>query len=95
MTAAELAGGPKEFRSPIASGVADADDFCVGQVVSHPLYGLGRIAVVEGEGSGRKGTVAFAVGPRRTFILAKSPLQPVGKPGSGGGRMQAEGDRSP
>ena len=64
MTAAELAGGPKEFRSPIASGVADADDFCVGQVVSHPQYGLGRIVASKGRAPAARGRVAFAVGPR-------------------------------
>ena len=39
---------------------------------------------IEGEGSGRKGRVAFAVGPARTFILAKSPLRPMVMPAPGG-----------
>ena len=50
-----------------------------GVSVIHPEYGLGRIVSIEGEGSGRKGRVAFAVGPVRTFVLAKAPLRPVGK----------------
>ena len=49
----------------------------------HPEYGLGRIVAIEGEGSGRKGRVAFAVGPVRTFVLAKAPLRPVARPARG------------
>ena len=45
----------------------------------HPEYGLGRIVAVEGAGPNRKGRVAFAVGPERTFVLARSPLRTVGR----------------
>ena len=48
--------------------------------VIHPEFGLGQIVAIEGEGSGRKGRVAFAVGPARTFVLAKSPLRPMVMP---------------
>jgi DNA helicase-2/ATP-dependent DNA helicase PcrA len=80
MTAADLAGD----RSQIAAGRLpthlEIESLKPGVSVIHPEYGLGRIVAIEGEGSGRKGRVAFAVGPARTFVLAKSPLRPVGKP---------------
>jgi DNA helicase-2/ATP-dependent DNA helicase PcrA len=72
VTAAELAG---------ASCVPGAEDLALlgpGASVVHPQYGIGRIVAVDGLGPGRKGRVAFAVGPERTFVLAKSPLRPVG-----------------
>jgi DNA helicase II / ATP-dependent DNA helicase PcrA len=47
--------------------------------VLHPEYGLGKIVAIDGAGPNRKGRVAFAVGPERTFVLAKSPLRPVGR----------------
>ncbi len=50
-----------------------------GVSVIHPDYGLGRIVAVEGAGPNRKGRVAFAVGPQRTFVLAKSPLRSVAR----------------
>ena len=49
----------------------------------HPEYGLGRIVAIDGAGPNRKGRVAFAVGPERTFVLAKSPLRPVGQDRTG------------
>ena len=83
MTAAQLAGGPSGFVSAGGAGLADPALFRVGQTVAHPMYGLGRIVALEGEGSGRKGRVAFAVGPPRTFILAQAPLRSVGKAAGG------------
>jgi DNA helicase II / ATP-dependent DNA helicase PcrA len=80
MTAAELAGargGPAPGRPP---SEADIDAFVPGIAVLHPEFGLGRIVAIEGAGVGRKGRVAFAVGPARTFVLAKSPLRLVQKP---------------
>ena len=72
-TAAELAGaapaGPGR-RTSTPSGPASR---CV-----HPQYGIGRIVAIDGAGPNRKGRVAFTVGGERTFILAKSPLRPVG-----------------
>ena len=63
--------------------------------VVHPEYGLGRIMALEGEGSGRKGRVAFAVGPPRTFVLAQSPLRAVGRPAQAATARRAKGDGSP
>jgi DNA helicase II / ATP-dependent DNA helicase PcrA len=79
MTAAELAGGPNGLVYAAGAGLANPDAFQLGQTVAHPAYGLGRIVELEGEGSGRKGRIAFAVGPPRVFILAKTPLRSVGK----------------
>jgi DNA helicase II / ATP-dependent DNA helicase PcrA len=80
MTAADLAAR----GTPIAAGGMpthqEIESLKPGVSVIHPEYGLGRIVAIEGEGSGRKGKVAFAVGPARTFVLAKAPLRPVGKP---------------
>jgi ATP-dependent DNA helicase UvrD/PcrA len=83
MTAAQLAGGPSGFVAAGAAGLANPVEFRVGQTVVHPMYGLGRIVELEGEGSGRKGRIAFAVGPPRTFILAQAPLRSVGKAAGG------------
>ena len=49
-------------------------DFNVGDTVSHPEYGLGRVSELL---EGGKGRVAFAVGPARTFIFSKSPMRRV------------------
>ena len=78
-TAADLAGaaGSPPFPAP---ATADLDALRPGVSVLHPEYGLGRIVAVEGAGPNRKGRVAFAVGPERTFVLAKSPLRTVGRP---------------
>ncbi len=84
MTAADLAAGRSGFTAGGAMGQVNFDDFQLGVTVVHPEFGLGRIMAIDGEGSGRKGRVAFAVGPARTFILAKSPLRPVIKPGHTG-----------
>ena len=74
-TAAELAG------TGLAGG---AEALRLGATVMHPQFGIGRIVSVEGDGSRRKGTVAFTVGPSRTFVLAMSPLRVLGKaPGPG------------
>jgi DNA helicase-2/ATP-dependent DNA helicase PcrA len=92
--AARARGAPQQFRlvraadlvpparppSPGGMSVpARLDAFKAGVSVLHPVYGLGRITAIEGAGPGRKGRVAFAVGPPRTFVLAKSPLELVGR----------------
>ncbi len=70
-TAAELSGlGPSDD--------GDLAKFRPGTTVRHPDYGLGRIVSIDGAGPNRKGKVAFAVGGERTFVLAKSPLKPIG-----------------
>ena len=71
------------FAAEAASPV-DVERLRPGTRVIHPEYGLGQIVAVEGEGSGRKGRVAFAVGPARTFILARSPLRPMVDARAGG-----------
>ncbi len=75
-TAAGLLGG-SPFGSPLSPG--DVQGLALGASVLHAEYGLGKLVEVSGEGSGRKGTIAFAVGPPRTFILAKAPLQILGR----------------
>ena len=72
-TAAALANGPGT-----TSGPEDLNRFRPGISVAHPQYGLGRLLAIDGNGPNRKGRVAFAVGGERTFVLAKSPLRPVG-----------------
>ena len=95
MTAAELASRMPGQIASGAIGQTNPDEFRVGVTVVHPEFGLGRIVALEGEGSGRKGRVAFAVGPARTFVLAKSPVRPVGKSSLGGSPWRAKGDGSP
>ncbi|MBV8487298.1 MAG: ATP-binding domain-containing protein, partial [Planctomycetaceae bacterium] len=80
-TAAELAGaGP--------DGSAEA--LRLGATVVHPQFGIGRIVSVEGDGTRRKGTVAFTVGPSRTFVLGMAPLRVLGK-ASGSGTHPSDG----
>jgi DNA helicase-2/ATP-dependent DNA helicase PcrA len=94
-TAAELAGSTTEGRVGPASatGPVNLDALRPGITVVHPQFGIGRIVSVEGAGPRRKGTVAFAVGEPRTFVLALSPLRPIGgtaghgpRPSEGGGQ---------
>jgi DNA helicase II / ATP-dependent DNA helicase PcrA len=79
-TAAALAGSLGGIVPGGAHAQINLDAFQIGVLVVHPEYGLGRITATEGEGTGRKGKVAFAVGPARTFVFAKSPLKPMRKP---------------
>jgi DNA helicase-2/ATP-dependent DNA helicase PcrA len=79
ITAADLPGGRGSPAPGNSSGQVDLDSFQVGGSVLHPDYGLGKIAAIEGAGPGRKARVAFAGGSVRTFVLAKSPLRPVGR----------------
>jgi DNA helicase II / ATP-dependent DNA helicase PcrA len=48
---------------------------------------------VDGAGPNRKGRVAFAVGPERTFVLAKSPLRPVVRTAPDGQAPRRIGDK--
>jgi DNA helicase II / ATP-dependent DNA helicase PcrA len=92
MTAADLAGAAGVGFPGGAQGHVNLDAFKPGVSVVHPEYGLGRIVAIEGEGTGRKGRVAFAVGPARTFVLAKSPLRPMVKPAQPGFPPRGTGD---
>jgi DNA helicase-2/ATP-dependent DNA helicase PcrA len=75
-TAAEL-NGAKVASGSGGFSQANPDDFRPGMTVVHPDFGIGRIVSVEGLGSRRKGTVAFAVGGTRTFVLSAAPLRPL------------------
>jgi DNA helicase-2/ATP-dependent DNA helicase PcrA len=92
-TAAALgSAGGSPFAAPTN---ADLDAFRPGVSVLHPEYGLGRIVAVEGAGPNRKGRVAFAVGPERTFVLSKSPLRPVGRSNPDGTSPRRAGGENP
>jgi DNA helicase II / ATP-dependent DNA helicase PcrA len=84
MTAADLAAAAGGITPRGAPSPGDLERLRPGTRVVHPEFGLGQIVAVEGEGSGRKGRVAFVVGPERTFILAKSPLRPMVTPTQAG-----------
>lgn len=71
-TAAELAG---VSTTPLADEI---NALRPGMMVRHPEYGIGRIIAIEGAGPQRKGRVAFTLGGERTFVLAMSPLRPIG-----------------
>ncbi len=73
ITAADIAPRVGNFPS-----TDDLAAFRPGVAVRHPEYGLGRIVSIDGAGPNRKGRVAFTLGGERTFVLAKSPLKPVG-----------------
>jgi hypothetical protein len=90
MTAADLA---KRQGQPAPAGPIDLDAFKPGVLVLHPDYGIGRIITVEGAGPHRKGRVAFASGPERTFVLALSPLRPVARTAQDQGSQPPRGSR--
>jgi DNA helicase-2/ATP-dependent DNA helicase PcrA len=79
ITAADLASAKGAMDPSSGAGPVKIDDFQPGVSVLHPEYGLGRIVAVDGAGPNRKGRVAFAAGPPRTFVLARSPLRPLVK----------------
>ncbi|NIL98947.1 MAG: UvrD-helicase domain-containing protein [Planctomycetales bacterium] len=54
-----------------------AETFRVGMAVTHPDYGLGKIAALSGSGAKRTATVNFALSGRRTFRIKESPLRPA------------------
>jgi DNA helicase-2/ATP-dependent DNA helicase PcrA len=78
ITAADLPGGRLGENAGHSAGPMNLDLFRVGGSVLHPDYGLGQIVAIEGAGPQRKARVSFAGGSARTFVLAKSPLRPVG-----------------
>jgi len=80
ITAADLPGAGSTQRVGNPPSQVDLDAFRVGGSVLHPDYGVGKIVAIEGAGPGRKAQVAFGGGSVRTFVLAKSPLRPVGRP---------------
>ena len=56
----------------------DVDQFRVGMRVTHPKYGLGKVAALGGPPSARTATIHFATAGVRKFRLKESPLRPVG-----------------
>jgi DNA helicase-2/ATP-dependent DNA helicase PcrA len=53
--------------------------FRQGMMVSHPEYGIGSISLIEGREEKTRATVRFIQGGQeRKFMLAMSPLQPLG-----------------
>lgn len=75
-TAAQLSG--QSSGDPLG---ADPDDFDLGTVVCHPVYGLGTIVQLSGQGRGRRAVVEFVPDfGQRNFVLVNSDLRPL-KPG--------------
>jgi DNA helicase-2/ATP-dependent DNA helicase PcrA len=79
-TAAELAGASTIGDRSDSRGALDPDALRPGVTVMHPQFGVGRIVSVDGAGPKRKGTVSFAVGGPRTFVLSLAPLRLLGTP---------------
>jgi DNA helicase-2/ATP-dependent DNA helicase PcrA len=74
-TAAELASG----KQAVANAAAiDVEVFHVGMPVTHPEYGLGKIAALSGRGPKRIATVNFATSGQHRFRLKESSLVPAG-----------------
>ena len=55
------------------------EDFVQGMAVTHPEHGPGKIVALSGSGKNRRATVQFAAAGQRRFVLAHSPLRPVGR----------------
>lgn len=73
MTGADLLGGGKNSTAQLPLG------FSVGSLARHPQYGRGKVIATGGFGSKRTATVEFEqTGNQQTFVVAKSPLQPIG-----------------
>ena len=73
-TAARLAGD-----EPDAAPRPAPESFVHDMRVIHPEHGLGRIVALSGRGDKRTATVPFVAAGERRFVLALSPLRPVGK----------------
>jgi DNA helicase-2/ATP-dependent DNA helicase PcrA len=54
------------------------DAFTQGMTVMHPEHGPGKIISLSGAGDRRRAVVQFAAAGQRRFVLAHSPLRPVG-----------------
>ena len=83
-TAAELAArqsGKAAAEAALAAPRVPVELFVQDMIVTHPLYGPGKIVALSGSGGGRVATVQFASAEagKKKFVLAKSPLVPAGK----------------
>lgn len=76
-TAAELAGGATTKPVQPAAPAVSPEVFCLGMVVRHPEYGIGKILALSGAGMRRMATVAFPALGQKKFMLSASPLRPV------------------
>jgi DNA helicase-2/ATP-dependent DNA helicase PcrA len=66
-------------RGASSPGAAvDPAVFRVGMTVMHPQYGPGKVQELAGHGDKRVGTINFATAGPKKFVLAKSPVRPVG-----------------
>jgi len=73
VTAAEVERAESPQLAPVSP-----DTFYQGMVVKHPVYGLGKVVALSGNGPRRSATVAFAssAGQKR-FMLMHSDLRPI------------------
>lgn len=74
-TAAAMAG-----QKPRDGGQVEPDQFDTGMAVTHPTFGPGKIVALDGQGTNRTATVTFPAAGQKEFVLAHSPLRPVGRP---------------
>jgi DNA helicase-2/ATP-dependent DNA helicase PcrA len=77
-TAAEINAVAAAPSSPPQSVPIDPDLFHIGTRVTHPQYGLGKVAALGGPRNKRTATINFATAGVRKFRLQESPLRPVG-----------------
>ncbi|HVT87307.1 MAG TPA: UvrD-helicase domain-containing protein [Tepidisphaeraceae bacterium] len=57
---------------------ADESPFHQGQMVRHPMFGVGKIAEIAGTGEQMRAVVDFKNGARKTLMLVYAKLKPVG-----------------
>jgi DNA helicase-2/ATP-dependent DNA helicase PcrA len=72
-TAAALAGVETSSVPRVSPEV-----FTRGMTVVHPDHGPGKIIALSGSGKNRRATIQFATAGQKKFVLAYSPLRPVG-----------------
>ena len=78
MTGAEMLESHERCEN--LGGHPSADEFCIGMIVTHPDYQLGKVVALSGKGDNRTATIQFFGGAgQRKFRIANSPLRPVGK----------------
>ncbi len=78
-TAAELSAISASDKSDASAKArkTDVEAFQIGMAVTHPDYGLGKIAALSGNGPKRTATVNFVTSGQRTFRIQHSDLRPA------------------
>lgn len=78
MTAADLLKGNKKAATLPGVGTEEQSLFSIGMRVRHPEYGPGTVTELGGTPRRATVSVAFRGDEKKTFVVDKCPLQPIG-----------------